>query len=133
MEQTSWWLQRSHLEQTLALHLAVSLDDDSCMTIRSRNLKVWRLPLRRASQCPTREPAPHPWANALTAITTGASCAKAEPTAAHFSDDAALLELLAEFMELRSAVRIAKRQKAQQQHEQSAHYCSSAKLDRGGA
>ncbi|KAL1524712.1 hypothetical protein AB1Y20_019596 [Prymnesium parvum] len=77
MQQTSWWLQRSHLEQTLALHFDLKIDDDSGMTIALRNLK-------------------------------------GEPVAAHFSDDANLLELLAEFLALRSAVRSAKRQKAQQ-------------------
>ena len=38
---------------------------------------------------------------------------KGEPLAAHFSDDADLLELLAEWMELRSAVRMARRRDAQ--------------------
>ena len=77
MEQTSWWLQRSHLEQTLALHLAVSLDDDSCMTIRTRNLKVAATPpapspdgqARRLPRCPP--PAPMPTACPKSALVSG--------------------------------------------------------------
>lgn len=76
MEQTAWWLQRAHLEHSLAMFFAASLDDSSCMTVRLQNLK-------------------------------------GKPRAAHFSDDADLLELLAEWMELRSAVRKARRRGAQ--------------------
>ena len=72
MEQVSWWLQRSQLQQKLAMHVAVTLDADHCMTVRLLNLK-------------------------------------GEPDAAYFSDETDLLELLAEWMELRSAVRLARR------------------------